>query len=425
MKSILLLAYQISPTKGSEYAVGWNFVINLANNNKVYVLCGASGDHMGDTEEVENYFKVNPHPNIHLVPVKPTRLANIINWPNKVGLLGAIFYLAFPFWQKEAYRIAKNIIANEEIDIVHHLNPIGFREPGYLWRLDKPFIWGPIGGAIFVNPVLLKHLPIRYQFFFLIKNGINYFQLKYGKRIRKAVEKSSEIIFCNTENKENFEKYFGKTGRVISEQGTFKKNEVVTDDSHANVDILNLVWAGYISPRKNITLLFHALSLVRDQKKWKLNVIGDGVGVEELKILSSQLSISDNITWHGKKTRHGTINIMRESDLHAMTSLTEGNPAVLYEAISLGIPTISLDRDGMHDTLANGNGILVPITTYDETIKLYAAKLDEIIENPNLLIQLKGCTNLMIDAVSWDNKIKKFEVIYENALNNYKVKKDV
>ena len=69
---------------------------------------------------------------------------------------------------------------------------------------------------------------------------------------------------------------------------------------------------------------------------------------------------------------------MCESDLHAMTSLAEGNPAVLYEAISLGIPTISLDQDGMHDTLANGNGILIPISTYDETIKSYAAKLDEI-----------------------------------------------
>ena len=304
MKSILLLAYAISPTKGSEYGVGWNFTINLAKNNKVFVLCGLSGDHMGDTEEIENYFKLNPHPNIHLIPVKPTRLANIINWPNKVGILGPIFYLAFPFWQKEAYRIAKKIIANEKIDIVHHLNPIGFREPGYLWRLDKPFIWGPIGGAIFVNPVLLMNLPLKYRFFFFIKNKINHFQLKYGKRIRNAEKKASEIIFCNTENKENFEKYLGKTGQIISEQGAFKKNDTKTVVNLTNIDILNLVWAGYISYRKNLILLFYALALVKNRKKWKLNIIGDGVGVEELKKLSVQLSISDNIIWHGKKTRH-------------------------------------------------------------------------------------------------------------------------
>jgi len=23
---------------------------------------------------------------------------------------------------------------------------VGFREPGYLWQLNIPFVWGPIGG---------------------------------------------------------------------------------------------------------------------------------------------------------------------------------------------------------------------------------------------------------------------------------------
>jgi glycosyltransferase involved in cell wall biosynthesis len=72
----------------------------------------------------------------------------------------------------------------------------------------------------------------------------------------------------------------------------------------------------------------------------------------------------------------------------------------------------------MHDTLANGNGFLVPISTYDHTVKSYAAKLDEIIDNPQLLIQLRERTKLMGEEMSWENKIKKFEVIYENALRN-------
>ena len=23
---------------------------------------------------------------------------------------------------------------------------VGYREPGYLWKIEKPFVWGPIGG---------------------------------------------------------------------------------------------------------------------------------------------------------------------------------------------------------------------------------------------------------------------------------------
>jgi glycosyltransferase involved in cell wall biosynthesis len=420
MKTILLLAYAISPTKGSEYSVGWNFLINLAKNNKVFVLCGLSGDHMGDTDEIEQYFKDNPHPNINLIAVKPTKLANLINWPNRAGIFGPIFYLAFPFWQKEAYRIAKEIVAREQIDVIHHLNPIGFREPGYLWKFDKPFIWGPIGGAIFVNSILLKNFPLMHKIFFFIKNGINSFQLKYNQRIRKASDKASEIIFCNTENKENFEKYLGKTGQIISEQGTFKDKKIQLDGIKEKSENIKLVWAGQISYRKNLFLLFKALSALDKCSKWTLNIIGYGTGIEELKELAEKLSISDNIIWHGKKSRNETISIMGTFDLHCITSLAEGNPAVLYEAISLGVPTISLDQDGMHDILANGNGILIPVTTYDETVNLYAKQIDRLIENPILLEELKKRTIAMAEQVTWENKIQKFEEIYDNAINNYK-----
>ena len=419
MKSILLLAYAISPTRGSEYSVGWEFVTNLAKNNKVYFLFGLSGNHMGDTEEVENYFKENPHPNIFPIAVKPNRLANFINWPNKVGIFGAIFYLAFPFWQKEAYYVAKKLIENEKIDVIHHLNPIGFREPGYLWKLDRPFVWGPIGAAMFVDVALLKNLPIKYQLFYRIKNQINHFQLQYGKRIRYAAEKSVELIFCNTASKNNFEKYLGKTGVVISEQGSLKKNFNDLSEQRENIGVLNMVWIGRVSYVKNIFLLFNVLALVNHKNKWKLNIIGGGECEEELKSLAIKLSISANIVWHGKKARADAIDLMRKSDLHVMTSLSEANTTVLYEATSLGIPTISIDRDGMHDTLANGNGILIPISTYEETIKRYANKIDQIIENPKLLAPIKERTGLMVEEFSWENKIKQIELIYEKAINDY------
>lgn len=53
------------------------------------------------------------------------------------------FYFHYNKWQQKTLAIAKQIIKEQNIDIVHQLNMIGFREPGYLWKLDKPFIWGP------------------------------------------------------------------------------------------------------------------------------------------------------------------------------------------------------------------------------------------------------------------------------------------
>ena len=42
------------------------------------------------------------------------------------------FYFHYNKWQQKTLAIAKQIIKEQNIDIVHQLNMIGFREPGYL-----------------------------------------------------------------------------------------------------------------------------------------------------------------------------------------------------------------------------------------------------------------------------------------------------
>lgn len=99
MKTVLILAYQLSPSRGSEYSVGWNFVAEISKCHRVIVLYGASGDHMDETSEVEEYAAKNVTPNIEFVAVRAGVVANAINRLNKAGL-HPFFYFAFQIWQK-------------------------------------------------------------------------------------------------------------------------------------------------------------------------------------------------------------------------------------------------------------------------------------------------------------------------------------
>lgn len=417
-RSILLMAYQISPFKGSEYSVGWNFALELAKRNKVYVLCGASGDHMGDTVEIENYLQANPNSNIVLMPIRPPKLANWINWFNKIGF-GPLFYFAFSLWHKEAYLAAKSLVAREKIDVVHQLGPIGFREPGYLWQLNLPHVWGPVGGAITVKPALLAPLPWRDKAFLLIKNRINHWQLRHSKRVRTAAHTAYGLTFCSSENKESFEKYFGLTGPVVAEQGTFditRADPVFTPEGDG---IVRLVWAGRMARQKNLAFLLSALALIDKRSKWQLHLIGDGPQRAMLFEMASAFGLSDRIQWHGKISREKTIGLMGSCDLHVMTSLFEGNPAVVFETISLGVPTISLELGGMRDVLANGNGVLVPVTTYDETLQSYVKQLQHLIDNSEDRKALAQRMAGLAEAMSWQNKIANYEAIYGAAIDHH------
>ena len=71
MKDILVLAYAVSPIRGSEYSVAWNYVTQMSKYNRLTVLYGCAGEHMGDFEEMIDYIRCmtitqNVDPSIYL-----------------------------------------------------------------------------------------------------------------------------------------------------------------------------------------------------------------------------------------------------------------------------------------------------------------------------------------------------------------------
>ena len=142
-----MLAYAISPTRGSEYSVAWNYVTHMSKYHKLTVIYGASGDNMGDTAEMEAYIQKNASTNIRFVAVKPDKWANLLNWPNRHGIFVYTFYYAYKRWHWLVYQKVLEILDKEHFDLIHYVGMIGYREPGYLWNLGLPYIWGPVSGA--------------------------------------------------------------------------------------------------------------------------------------------------------------------------------------------------------------------------------------------------------------------------------------
>ena len=97
MTNILVLAYQISPTKGSEYSVAWNYVTRMAKSNRITVLYGVSGKHMGDTKEMDHYADEVGIKNVRFICVKPNQWTNALNWCNRHDILQYTFYFIFQF----------------------------------------------------------------------------------------------------------------------------------------------------------------------------------------------------------------------------------------------------------------------------------------------------------------------------------------
>lgn len=198
MKTILLVTYDISPYRGSEASVGWNYVSNMQHTNRLIVLYGK-----GQTE-IESYLRTNTMPHVRFQNIAYTEI-------DGHGLINDIKYnLNYRKWHKRVTDAATKILAEEPVDVIHYLNPIGFKEPGFLWQLPRPYVWGPIQGVENRPTALFRALSAKGKINAIIRRIVHNAMFVLSPRVRLAIKRSDYIFAATPNTKKNLWKYYHK-----------------------------------------------------------------------------------------------------------------------------------------------------------------------------------------------------------------------
>ena len=416
----MVLAYMLSPYKGSEFSVAWNYVTEMSKDNDLTVLYGISGKHMGDCDEMETYIKDNPISGVNLVAVKPNRLANALNFLNRHDVFVYTFYFAYKVWQKLAYQKALELMRYNIFDLIHYVGMIGYREPGYLWKLGLPYVWGPVSGANNAPIQLMKRMSLSGKMKQLFRNFSNSLQFKYSRRLKKALKFTDILLTATSENHDKFLNVHGKDSICIPENAiigniSLNQNKFVAPDKY------RLIVVGTLDARKSVGILLEAMSLVKHKDKILLDIVGDGPLRSVLECQAQDLGINDLINWHGFLPRTKAVELFDSAHLHVITSVSEGNPTTIWEAMMHGVPTLSFDHCGMHDTLSDSCGILIPIkNTYEENLEAIASILDHLIENPERFKELAFNTLSRAKLNTWQHRRLFLNNLYTTLLSDPK-----
>lgn len=120
-------------------------------------------------------------------------------------------------------------------------------------------------------------------------------------------------------------------------------------------DIFYFITTGNFRVEKNFSLLIKAFSHLK-QLPVKLIFVGGGALETELKNQVQQLGIAEKVIFTGFKKN--PFKYMNGSDCFVLSSLTEGFPNVLLEALACGKPVISTDcKSGPRELLAPNTSI--------------------------------------------------------------------
>jgi glycosyltransferase involved in cell wall biosynthesis len=139
---------------------------------------------------------------------------------------------------------------------------------------------------------------------------------------------------------------------------------------------------GQLVPVKAHHVLLRAIKrLVEDGHRVRLRLIGDGENSDDLKRQAGSLGLADCVVFEGRVNHERVSTLYAETDLFVMSSLDEGVPVVLMEAMALEVPCVATHVAGIPELIRPGVDGLLVAPSDDEGLALAMASL---IRDPDL-----------------------------------------
>lgn len=117
-----------------------------------------------------------------------------------------------------------------------------------------------------------------------------------------------------------------------------------------------IVTVGRLVPQKNQELLIRAIANI--QSEFKLIIVGDGPNFKELTALAETLSVDHRIEFVRQSVE--IAKWFEQADIFALSSIYEGLPLSIIEAMSYSLPVVATDVGGVSELIDHGEtGFLV------------------------------------------------------------------
>jgi len=147
----------------------------------------------------------------------------------------------------------------------------------------------------------------------------------------------------------------GRYAGIGGRDGSFRKELGIMD----NAVLVSII--GRLVPVKNHRMFIDAAKIALSEAPaadMRFVVVGDGEGRAELEEYAAGSGLGGRIVFCGWK--EDMAGVYADSDIVALTSLNEGTPVALIEALASGRPVVSTDVGGVRDVVQDGKaGYLV------------------------------------------------------------------
>ena len=218
---------------------------------------------------------------------------------------------------------------------------------------------------------------------------------KYEGSVTKAVVSASAAVFHWTNKRISSKSLVFTTGSALQEKFrtpaarcvnlvpsvVAERDLYVRQDACSGSEI-HLLFVGRLVPLKGLRYLLKAVQSISERGvDVRLRILGDGHHRPQLERLAARLGISQRVTFCGHVAFGPELfQYYRSSDIFVLSSLSEGVPKTLTEAMASGVPVVATNVGGVSDVITDGEtGLLVGTRSASEI----RDAMMTLIENPS------------------------------------------
>jgi len=169
---------------------------------------------------------------------------------------------------------------------------------------------------------------------------------------------------------------------------------------------------GRLTREKGFSYLLKAFCQARNTIPARLVVIGEGEERQQLTNLAETLEIEGDVAF--LEFQSNPYRFMARADLFALSSLWEGLPTVLVEAMACGVPVVSTQcPSGPEEIVTDGvDGLLVPPADPEAL----AEAIIEVLANPEMARKMALAGKQRAEDFRAENIVRQYERLFESVL---------